>query len=95
MGDTGSLSLGATLGIVAILTRHELLLIVIGFVFVIETLTCIIQRFYYKLTKKRLFPITPIHHTFERYLAEREVVKIFWIIGLFTSLLALIYGVWL
>ena len=93
MGDTGSLSLGATLGIVAILTRHELLLIVIGFVFVIETLTCIIQRFYYKLTKKRLFPITPIHHTFERYLAEREVVKIFWIIGLFTSLLALIYGV--
>lgn len=95
MGDTGSLSLGATLGIIAILTRHELLLIVIGFVFVIETLTCVIQRLYYKATRKRLFPMTPIHHTFEKYLEEREVVKIFWIVGLFMSLLALIYGVWL
>ena len=95
MGDTGSLALGSTLGIISILTRHELLLIVIGFVFVIETLTCVIQRIYYKFTKKRLFPMTPIHHTFERYLEEREVVKIFWIVGLFMSLLALIYGVWL
>ena len=95
MGDTGSLSLGATLGIIAILTRHELLLVLIGFVFVVETLTCIIQRIYYKFTKKRLFPITPIHHTFERYLEEREVVKIFWVIGLFMSMLSLIYGVWL
>lgn len=95
MGDTGSLSLGATLGIIAILTRHELLLVVIGFVFVIETMTCVIQRVYYKFTKKRLFPITPIHHTFEKYLEEREVVKIFWIVGLFMSMLALIYGVWL
>lgn len=95
MGDTGSLSLGATLGIISILTRHELLLIVIGFVFVIETLTCVIQRIYYKFTKKRLFPMTPIHHTFEKILDEREVVKIFWVIGLFMSMLALIYGVWL
>jgi len=95
MGDTGSLSLGATLGIIAILTRHELLLIVIGFVFVLETLTCVIQRIYYKFTKKRLFPMTPIHHTFEKYLDEREVVKVFWIVGLFMSMLALIYGVWL
>ena len=95
MGDTGSLSLGAILGIIAILTRHELLLIVIGFVFVIETLTCVIQRIYYKFTQKRLFPMTPIHHTFEKYLDESEVVKIFWIIGLLMSLLALIYGVWL
>lgn len=95
MGDTGSLALGATLGIISILTRHELLLIVIGFVFVVETLTCVIQRIYYKFTKKRLFPMTPIHHTFEKYLDEREVVKIFWIIGLFMSLLALIYGVWI
>lgn len=95
MGDTGSLSLGATLGMIAILTRHELLLLIIGLVFVIETLTCIIQRFYYKLTHKRIFPITPIHHTFERYLPEREVVKIFWIVGLFASLLSLLFGVWI
>ena len=52
MGDTGSLSLGATLGTIAILTRHEILLILIGIVFVIETTTCLIQRYYYKLTKK-------------------------------------------
>ena len=95
MGDTGSLTLGATLGMIAILTRHELLLVLIGAVFVIETMTCVIQRVYYKFTKKRLFPITPIHHTFERYLPEREVVKIFWIIGLFVSLLALLFGVWI
>ncbi len=95
MGDTGSLSLGATLGIVAILTRHELLLLLIGIVFVIDTVTCIIQRVYYKLTHKRIFPITPIHHTFERQLPEREVVKIFWIVGLFASLIALIFGVWI
>ena len=51
MGDTGSLTLGATLGTIAILTRHEILLILIGIVFVIETVTCLIQRYYYKLTK--------------------------------------------
>lgn len=95
MGDTGSLALGATLGIIAILTRHELLLLVIGFVFVLETLTCVIQRVHYKFTKKRIFPMTPIHHTFEKYLEEREVVKILWIIGLFTSMVSLIFGVWI
>jgi len=96
MGDTGSLALGATLGTIAILTRHELLLILIGIVFVIEMLTCIIQRYYYKLTKKRFFPMTPIHHTFEKMgFEERDIVKIFWIIGLIGSLLSIIYGVWL
>ena len=95
MGDTGSLALGALLGMVAILTRHEVLLLVIGLVFVIETMTCVIQRVYYKFTKKRIFPITPIHHTFERYLPEREVVKIFWVIGLLASLVSLLFGVWI
>lgn len=96
MGDTGSLSLGSTMGTIAILTRHELLLIVIGIVFVIETLTCLIQRYYYKLTKKRLFPMTPIHHTFEKLgWNERNIVKLFWIIGLLGSMVAIIYGVWL
>lgn len=96
MGDTGSLSLGATLGAYAILTRHELLLIVIGIVFVIETLSCIIQRIYYKFTKKRILPMTPIHHTFEKLgYKEEDIVKIFWIVGLIASLIALVFGVWL
>lgn len=96
MGDTGSLTLGATLGTIAILTRHEILLIVIGIVFVIETLTCLIQRYYYKLTKKRIFPMTPIHHTFElKGWNERDIVKLFWVIGLLASLVSLIYGIWL
>lgn len=96
MGDTGSLSLGAILGTIAILTRHELLLIVIAIVFVLETLSCIIQRIYYKFTKKRIFPMTPIHHSFEKLgWDEREIVKLFWIIGLFGSFIALGFGVWL
>lgn len=96
MGDTGSLTLGATLGTIAILTRHEMLLILIGIVFVIETTTCIIQRIYYKLTKKRFFPMTPIHHTFEKLgWKENDIVKLFWVIGLLAASLALVYGVWL
>lgn len=94
MGDTGSLALGATLGSIAILTRHELLLVLIGIVFVIETVTCIIQRGYYKLTQKRLFLMTPIHHTFEKKgWLESDIVKLFWIIGLLASLIAICFGV--
>lgn len=94
MGDTGSLALGATMGAVAILTRHEILLILIGIVFVIETLTCIIQRIYYKFTKKRLFIMTPIHHTFEKKgYNEREIVKIFCLIGIIASMISIIFGV--
>lgn len=94
MGDTGSLALGATLGSIAIITRHELLLVLIGIVFVIETLSCIIQRTYYKFTKKRLFLMTPIHHSFEKKgWKEYDIVKLFWIIGLIASLLALTFGV--
>lgn len=96
MGDTGSLPLGATLGTIAILTRHELLLIVIGFIFVVETFSCILQIGYYKLTKKRLFPMTPIHHTFEKIgWKERDIVKLFWIVGMLFSMIAIIYGVWI
>ena len=96
MGDTGSLALGSTLGAIAILTRHEFLLIVIGIVFVIEMLSCVIQRYYYKLTKKRIFPMTPIHHTFEKMgFKEQDIVKIFWIVGFIASMIAIIYGVWL
>lgn len=96
MGDTGSLGLGAALGTIAILTRHELLLVIIGIVFVIETTTCVIQRFYYKLTKKRIFPMTPIHHTFEKLgWKEQDIVKLFWTIGFIGALLGIIYGVWI
>ena len=91
MGDTGSLSLGATLGTVSILTRHELLLIVIGIVFVVETMTCLIQRYYYKLTHKRIFPMAPIHHTFEKMgWNEQNIVRLFWLVGLIGALIALI-----
>ena len=94
MGDTGSLALGATLGSIAIITRHELLLVLIGIVFVIETLSCIIQRTYYRFTKKRLFLMTPIHHSFEKKgWEEHDIVKLFWIIGLIASLFALTFGV--
>ena len=94
MGDTGSLALGATMGAIAILTRHEILLILIGIVFVIETLTCIIQRIYYKFTKKRLFLMTPIHHSFEKKgYSEREIVKIFCLVGILASMIAIIFGV--
>ena len=94
MGDTGSLALGATMGSVAILTRHELLLVLIGIIFVIETMTCIIQRVYYKFTKKRLFLMTPIHHSFEkRGYNERDIVKYFWIVGLIASMIGIMFGV--
>lgn len=94
MGDTGSLALGSVMGCIAILTRREILLVLICMVFVIETLTCVIQRVYYKFTKKRVFLMTPIHHTFERIgYSENDIVKIFCFVGIIFSLIALIFGV--
>ena len=96
MGDTGSLALGAVLGATAIVTRHELLLILIGIVFVIETLTCVIQRIYYKFTRKRLFIMTPIHHAFEKKgWKEQEIVRLFWLIAMIASLIAVSFGIFL
>ena len=96
MGDTGSLTLGATLATIAILTAHEISLAVIGGVFVIETLSVIIQIFSVVVLKRRVFLMTPIHHHFERLgWKENDIVKLFWIVGLILGLLALIYGVWL
>ena len=96
MGDTGSLTLGATLATIAILTGHEISLAVIGGVFVIETLTVIIQLTSVVLFKKKIFLMTPIHHHFERLgWREADIVKLFWIVGFILCLLALIYGVWL
>lgn len=94
MGDTGSLTLGATMATIAILTSHELSLAVIGGVFVIETLTVIIQISSVVLLKRRVFLMTPIHHHFERLgWRENDIVKLFWIVGFILSLCALIYGV--
>ena len=96
MGDTGSLTLGATLATIAILTHHELSLALIGGVFVIETLTVIIQLTSVVIFKKKVFLMTPIHHHFERLgWREGDIVKLFWISGFILALLALIYGVWL
>lgn len=96
MGDTGSLTLGATLATVAILSSHELSLILIGGVFVIETLSVIIQISSVVLFKRKVFLMTPLHHHFEKLgWRENDIVKLFWIVGFILSLLALIYGVWL
>ena len=94
MGDTGSLALGACLGAYGIMTRREILLILIGIVFVIETITTILQISVFKLTKKRIFPMTPIHHSFElKGWKETKIVKLFWIVGLISSIISLIWGV--
>jgi phospho-N-acetylmuramoyl-pentapeptide-transferase len=90
MGDTGALALGGALGTVAILVKTEILLIVIGGVFVLEALSVIIQVGYYKLTKQRVFRMAPLHHHYElKGWAEELVVVRFWIIGILFSLIAL------
>ena len=79
MGDTGSLALGAILGAISVMTKHELLLIIVGGVFVIETLSVIIQVAYFKSTGKRFFKMAPIHHHFEQLgWSEKKVVFSFW-----------------
>lgn len=96
MGDTGSLALGATLAAVAILTRHELSLALIGGVFVIETLSSLIQIISVKYFKKKIFLFAPLHHHFEKLgWEERDIVKLFWIVGFMLGMLAIYYGVWL
>ncbi len=91
MGDAGSLALGAAIASMAIITKHELLLIIVGGVFVIETMSVILQVFYFKRTKgKRLFKMAPLHHHFELSgLRESTVVLLFYSFGLFFSLLSI------
>ncbi len=88
MGDTGSLSLGGTIGVLALMTKKEILVIIIGGVFVLEAVSVIIQVVSFKLTGKRVFKMAPLHHHFElKGWAESKVVIRFWIIGgLFTIL---------
>jgi len=91
MGDTGSLSIGAFLGYMAILGKSEVLLILIGIIFVIETVSVILQVGSYKLRKKRVFLMAPIHHHFEmKNWAENKIIVRFWMIAFLANLLALI-----
>lgn len=93
MGDTGALSLGATLGVIAMLTDSVAVLPLIGFVFVIETLSVIIQVTSKKLFKRKVFLIAPLHHHFEKKgWSEPNIVMRFWIIGAFFGSLGLILG---
>lgn len=90
MGDVGSLSLGGFLGIMAVLTKHELLLIVLGGVFVVEALSVITQVASFKLTGKRVFKMAPIHHHFElKGLTESKIIVRFWIISILLAVLSL------
>lgn len=96
MGDTGSLSLGATLASVAIVTSHELTLVLVAGVFVVETLVCIIQRTSVRFTGKRVFLMTPLHHHFEKLgWQEPDIVKLFWVVGLVLASIAILWGVWI
>ena len=82
MGDTGSLSIGAALGIVAVITKHELVLAIIGGLFVLETVSVIVQVASFKLTGKRVFRMAPLHHHFEKKgWHEATIVIRFWIIA--------------
>ena len=90
MGDVGSLALGGALGVVAVLIKQEILLIFIGGVYVIEALSVILQVGSYKLRKKRIFKMAPIHHHFEQLgWEESKIITRFWIAGLVMALFAL------
>ena len=95
MGDTGSLALGAVMGAIAILTHRELTLLVVASVFVIETLSVILQTFWVIVFKKKLFLMTPLHHHFEKLgWQETDIVKLFWVCGLIFAMAGIIFGVW-
>ncbi len=90
MGDTGSLALGGALGAIAVATKHEIVLAIIGGLFVVEALSVIIQVLYYKKTGKRVFLMAPIHHHFEQLgWKEPQIVIRFWIISLILALIGL------
>ncbi|MCC5955700.1 MAG: phospho-N-acetylmuramoyl-pentapeptide-transferase [Natronohydrobacter sp.] len=90
MGDTGSLALGGALGAIAVVIKHEIVLAIVGGIFVVETLSVVIQVLYYKRTGKRVFLMAPIHHHFEKKgWAEPQIVIRFWIIALVLALIGL------
>ncbi|WP_424134449.1 phospho-N-acetylmuramoyl-pentapeptide-transferase [Roseomonas chloroacetimidivorans] len=90
MGDTGSLALGGALGAVAVATKHEVVLAIVGGVFVVETLSVVIQVFWFKRTGRRVFLMAPLHHHFEKKgWAEPTIVIRFWIISMILALIGL------
>jgi phospho-N-acetylmuramoyl-pentapeptide-transferase len=90
MGDVGSLALGAALGVVALITRQEIVLIVVGLVFVVEALSVISQVVSFKIRRKRIFRMAPIHHHFELLgWPEPQIIVRFWIVSVVCALLAL------
>ena len=96
MGDTGSLALGGAIAAVAILTKLEILLVIIGGVFVMETLSVIIQVISFKTTGKRVFRMSPLHHHYElKGWSEWRVVTTFWLVGLLFAALGIYIEVWI
>ncbi|MEZ5674921.1 Phospho-N-acetylmuramoyl-pentapeptide-transferase [Thalassovita litoralis] len=90
MGDTGSLALGGALGAIAVATKHEIVLAIVGGLFVVEALSVIIQVLYFKRTGKRVFLMAPIHHHYEKKgWAEPQIVIRFWIIALILAMIGL------
>ena len=90
MGDTGSLSLGAALGGIAVASKHEIVLMIIGGLFVLEAVSVIVQVASFKLTGKRVFAMAPLHHHFEKKgWAESTIVIRFWIIAGILALIGL------
>lgn len=91
MGDTGSLPLGAMLGSISVITKHEILLMIVGGLFVVEALSVILQVGYFKLTKgKRIFRMAPIHHHFElKGWPEPKVIVRFWIVAITLALISI------
>ncbi len=90
MGDTGSLALGGALGAVAVVAKHELVLVIIGGLFVLEAVSVIVQVASFKLTGKRVFRMAPLHHHFEKKgWAEATIVIRFWIISVVLALAGL------
>jgi phospho-N-acetylmuramoyl-pentapeptide-transferase len=90
MGDTGSLSLGGMIGTIAVATKHEIVLAVVGGLFVLEAVSVIVQVISFKLTGKRVFRMAPIHHHFEQLgWTEPQIVIRFWIIAVVLALVGL------
>ena len=90
MGDTGSLSAGASIGIISVITRHEIVLAIVGGLFVLEAVSVIVQVISYKLTGKRIFQMAPLHHHFEKKgWSEPTIVIRFWIIACILALIGL------
>ncbi len=96
MGDLGSLALGGAMATIAIITRHELSLVLIGGVFVVETLSSMIQIIAIRKFHRKVFKMAPLHHHFEQLgWKETDIVKAFYVVGLLLAMAAITYGVWI